>query len=74
MIRLRGGGNEVEWVMSRSTVAILVMMGIGFMIAKDMLMGGQKLPMEDGKSAALVLPADKAASEVAYQTATFGLG
>ncbi|MDA0767361.1 MAG: hypothetical protein O3A87_12110 [Verrucomicrobia bacterium] len=60
--------------MSRSALVILALIGVGFMIAKNMLMGGEKLLMEDGKSAALVLPADKAAAEVAYQTATFGLG
>lgn len=49
-------------------------MGVLFVFARKMLMAGEKLPMEDGTSAALVLPADKDASQVAYQTATFGLG
>jgi hypothetical protein len=60
--------------MSRSALVVLALSGIGFMIAKNMLMGGEKLPMEDGRSAAVILPADKSASEVSYQTATFGLG
>ena len=71
-MRRRWGG--VCCGMSRSALVILALMGVGFMIAKNMLMGGEKLPMEVGSSAAMVLPADKAAAEVAYQTATFGLG
>lgn len=60
--------------MSKGALVILAVAGLGFMIAKNMLMGGERLPMETGDSAATVLPADKAASEVAFQTATFGLG
>jgi hypothetical protein len=60
--------------MSRSAVVILVLSGIGFMFAQHMIKGGAELPMENGESSATTLPADRAASEVAFQTATFGLG
>ena len=73
-IRLRGGRLEVVWEMSRMTVALLVFMGLCFVVARKMLMGGENLPLEDGVSSAQVLPLDKASSEVAFQTATFGLG
>ena len=56
------------------TVALLVFMGLCFVIARKMLWGGENLPLEDGTSSAQILPLDKAASEVAFQTATFGLG
>ena len=32
------------------------------------------LPLEDGVVSATQLPADEAASKIAYETATFGLG
>lgn len=35
---------------------------------------GEELVLEDGKSAATVLPFDRQQSEVKFQTATFGLG
>lgn len=60
--------------MSRSAVVILVLSGIGFLFAQRMIRDEVKLPMENGMSSATVLPADRVASEVAFQTATFGLG
>ena len=34
----------------------------------------EELPIEDGKVAARTLPIDKATAEIAYETATFGIG
>ena len=48
--------------------ALTVMMGI------RMRGWGEQLVLEDGKSAATVLPLDRVASQVKFETATFGLG
>ena len=60
--------------MRRLTLALVALSGIGLMIAKQLSTSGTELPMADGESSATVLPADRAASKTAFQTATFGLG
>ena len=48
--------------------AILAMLGI------NALGRHEKLAVDDGKRAPAVLPLDRESSQIAYQTATFGLG
>ena len=48
--------------------ALVVMLGM------NTRMFGEKLVLEDGKSAATELPLDLDSSKVKFETATFGLG
>ncbi len=43
-------------------------------LAMNTRMFGEKLVVEDGKSAATELPLDRESSKVKFETATFGLG
>ena len=53
---------------------LLVATGIAMIAGTRGLRGGEDLPVADGKPAAGVLPADVQASQIAFETATFGLG
>ena len=49
------------------TTIIVTMLGFN-------IIAGEKLVTENGQVAACSLPLDKEASEIAYETATFGIG
>lgn len=60
--------------MSRRILAILALSLLGMFVGTRALSGGERLPVADGVPSAKKLPADAAASQVAFETATFGLG
>jgi hypothetical protein len=65
---------RLPFPMSRFGIILLVATGIAMIAGTRGLRGDEDLPVADGKPATGVLPADVQASQVAFETATFGLG
>ncbi len=60
--------------MGQKLLSVLTISALGIMIGLNASSRDETLPVEDGRSAAAVLPLDRDSSKTAFQTATFGLG
>lgn len=58
----------------RVGAAGLAILAMAIISGKQLMSGQAELPVATGEPAVAKLPADKEASQVAFETATFGMG